>query len=358
MLRLERRPQQSKVMAWASPVIAVILMLISGALLFMVLDRDPVEGLYTFWVRPLIDFYSVTELFVKAAPILLCAIGLSVVYRAQIWNIGAEGQLLIGALGGGYIALKLMDAQGLWVLPMVLIAGILSGMLWALLAAWLKTAFNANEILTTIMLNYIALNLVVFSVYGPLKDPQGYNFPQSAFFSYDATLPILFDGTRIHIGIIFALIGVAITWTLLSKAFLGFQIKVMGLDASAAKMAGFREKRLTWIALGISGAFAGLAGVSEVTGPIGQLLPNISPGYGYAAIIVAFLGRLHPVGILLATLLMALIYMGGEMAQMNMGLPVALTGLFQGMLLFYLLACDVLINYRVRVGQPVPVSAS
>lgn len=357
MIRLEPRGEHSKLMAWISPLLAALLMLVSGAILFWILDRDPIEGLYTILILPIQDTYGIAELMVKAAPILLCAVGLAVVFRAQIWNIGAEGQLLMGALGGGYVALQLLDAQGYWVLPVVLLGGIVSGMLWALLAAWLKTAFNANEILTTIMLNYIALNFLIYAVHGPLKDPDGYNFPESALFSWDATLPILIEGTRVHIGMAFALFGVVVIWVLLSRSFLGFQIKVLGLDQSAAKLAGFRQKRLTWIALGISGAFAGLAGVSEVTGPIGQLVPQISPGYGYAAIIVAFLGRLHPVGILLATLLMALIYMGGEMAQINMGLPVALTGLFQGMLLFYLLACDVLISYRVRFGRPVALSA-
>lgn len=358
MIRLERRGQQSRLMAWVSPLLAAVLMLISGALLFLILNRDPIEGLYTLLVLPLQDTYGLAELTVKATPILLCAIGLAVVFRAKIWNIGAEGQLLMGAVGGGFVALNLLDAEGFWVLPLVLFGGILSGMLWALLAAWLKTAFNANEILTTIMLNYIALNILIYAVHGPLKDPKGYNFPESALFSSDATLPILIDGTRIHLGMAFALFGVVVIWVLLSRSFLGFQIKVLGLDHGAARLAGFKEKTLVWIALGVSGAFAGLAGVSEVTGPIGQLIPQISPGYGYAAIIVAFLGRLHPVGILLATLLMALIYMGGEMAQINLGLPVALTGLFQGMLLFYLLACDVLINYRVRFGRAVPLSAS
>ncbi len=358
MIRLEPRGQQSKLMAWVSPLLAALLMLASGAILFLALGRDPVEGLYTLLILPVQDLYGISELSVKAAPILLCAVGLAVVFRAKIWNIGAEGQLLMGALGGGYVALKLIDAQGFWVLPAVLFGGIMSGMLWAMLAAWLKTAFNANEILTTIMLNYIALNLLIYAVHGPLKDPDGYNFPESAIFSYDATLPILIEGTRTHIGMAFALFGVVVVWVLLSRSFLGFQIKVLGLDQSAARLAGFREKHLVWISLGISGAFAGLAGVSEVAGPIGQLVPQISPGYGYAAIIVAFLGRLHPVGILLATLLMALIYMGGELAQINLGLPVALTGLFQGMLLFYLLACDVLINYRIRFGRSLPLTTT
>jgi len=349
MIKLEPRGQQSRPMAWLSPILAGVLTLLSGAVLFALLGRDPIEALHTLLILPVSDLYGVAELFVKAAPILLCAIGLSVVFKAKIWNIGAEGQLLMGGLIGSACALQLLDAEGGWVLPVVLLGGMLGGALWAALAAWLKTYFNANEILTTIMLNYIALNLLIWAVHGPLKDPEGFNFPESAMFSDSALLPTLIEGTRIHYGMLFALLAVVAVWVLLSRSFLGFQIKVLGLDVRAARMAGFREKRLTWIALLISGALAGLAGVGEVAGPLGQLVPQISPGYGYAAIIVAFLGRLHPVGILLATLLMALIYMGGEMAQINLGLPIALTGLFQGMLLFYLLACDVLINFRIRI---------
>ncbi|SEF83012.1 ABC transporter permease [Marinobacterium lutimaris] len=349
MIKLEPRGQHSKLMAWLSPVFAGVLTLISGAILFALLGQDPLEALHTLLIMPVSDIYGLAELCVKAAPILLCAIGLSVVFKAKVWNIGAEGQLLMGGLIGSACALALIDAEGFWVLPAVLLAGMVGGALWAGLAAWLKTSFNANEILTTIMLNYIALNLLIWAVHGPLKDPDGFNFPESAMFSDSALIPTLIDGTRIHFGMLFALLAVVVVWVLLSRSFLGFQIKVLGLDASAARLAGFREKRLVWIALLISGALAGLAGVGEVAGPLGQLVPSISPGYGYAAIIVAFLGRLHPVGILLATLLMALIYMGGEMAQINLGLPVALTGLFQGMLLFYLLACDVLINFRIRI---------
>lgn len=349
MIKLEPRGQHSKLMAWLSPVLAGVLTLLSGAVLFSLLGQDPLEALHTLLIMPISDTYGIAELCVKAAPILLCAMGLAVVFKAKVWNIGAEGQLLMGGLIGSACALSLIDADGVWVLPLVLLSGMLGGALWAALAAWLKTAFNANEILTTIMLNYIALNLLIWSVHGPLKDPDGFNFPESAMFSDAALLPTLIDGTRIHLGMAFALLAVVAIWVLLSRSFLGFQVKVLGLDASAARLAGFREKRLVWVTLLISGALAGLAGVGEVTGPLGQLIPQISPGYGYAAIIVAFLGRLHPFGILLATLLMALIYMGGELAQINLGLPSALTGLFQGMLLFYLLACDVLINFRIRI---------
>ncbi|MGB0664740.1 MAG: ABC transporter permease [Pontibacterium sp.] len=352
MLKLEARATPSTLMAYASPFLAAVLTLFSGALLFSLLGKDPWASLYTLLIVPISDVYGLAELCVKAGPILLCAMGLALVYRAQVWNIGAEGQLLMGGVIASWAALSLIDSEGFWVLPVVLVCGMLGGGLWAALAAWLKTRFNANEILTTIMLNYIALNILLYAVHGPLKDPDGFNFPESALFSDSATLPTLIDGTRIHLGIGLALLAVAVVWVLISRTLFGFQVKVMGLDVRAANYAGFSQKKLVWLTLIISGALAGLAGAAEVSGPIGQLIPQISPGYGYSAIIVAFLGRLNPIGILFATFLMALIYMGGEMAQIELGLPVALTGVFQGMLLFYLLACDVLIHFRIKRRAP------
>jgi general nucleoside transport system permease protein len=358
MFRVEKRPVESRLMGYLSPVLAAVLTLVSGALLFLLLGQNPVEGLHAFFIMPVSDLYGLSELGVKAAPILLCAMGLALCYRAKVWNIGAEGQLLFGALIGSWAALQFLEAEGAWVLPLVLLAGALGGMFWGLLPALLRTHFNTNEILTTIMLNYIALNVLLYGVHGPLKDPQGYNFPESALFSESTLLPTLLEGTRVHIGVLFALLAVAVVWVLLSRSFIGFQIRVLGLDARAAHYAGYHEKRLVIFVLVLCGGLAGLAGVLEVTGPIGQLVPQVSPGYGYAAIIVAFLGRLHPLGILLASLLMALVYMGGEMVQIELGLPQALTGLFQGMLLLYLLACDFLIHYRIRLGGRVAATAS
>lgn len=353
-LKLEARGEDSRLISYLSPLLAGLLTLVAGACLFAALGKDPLVTLYTFFIMPISDVYGWSELGVKAAPILLCATGLAICFRANVWNIGAEGQLLMGGLIGSWAALSLIDAEGVWVLPVVLIAGAGAGALWAGIPAYLKTQFHTNEILSTIMLNYIALNLLLYAVHGPLKDPDGFNFPESALFSDWTTLPVLIEGTRIHFGIMLALLAVVVVWVLLSKTFIGFQISVLGKDARSAKFAGFKEKKLVWFSLLSCGALAGLAGVGEVTGPIGQLIPHISPGYGYAAIIVAFLGRLHPFGILMASLLMALLYMGGEMVQIEMGLPLALTGLFQGMLLFFLLACDVLIGYRIRIFKHKP----
>lgn len=356
ILKLEKRPADSRLMAYLSPLLAMTLTLLAGAMVFTALGQSPGHALYTFFISPLSDLYGWTELGLKVAPLLLCAMGLMLCFRARIWNIGAEGQFIIGGLGGGYLALKLAGLESSWLLVLVLVFGALCGLLWAGLAAFLKTRFSANEILTTIMLNYIALNLLFYAVHGPLKDPDGFNFPESALFSDFATLPLVSEDFRLNISLYFALAAVAIIWTLMSRSLVGFQISVLGEDAPAARFAGFKEKKLVWLALLGCGALAGLAGVSEVTGPVGQLNPYISPGYGYAAIIVVFLGRMHPLGIVFASMLLALTYMGGEMAQMDLALPKSLTGLFQGMLLFFLLACDFLIGYRVvRADRNKPV---
>lgn len=356
ILRLEKRPSDSKLMAYLSPVLAVLLTLISGAGLFASLGHDPMYSLYVFFIMPLEDLYGWTELGVKVAPLLLCAMGLMMCFKAKVWNIGAEGQFILGGLGGGFLALQLGEVESAWAMVAVLVFGSACGLAWAALAAWLKTRFSANEILTTIMLNYIALNLLYYGVHGPLKDPDGFNFPESALFSDFVMLPVLFEDYRLTISILFALFVVAVIWTFMSRAMLGFQINVLGQDASAASFAGFNDKKLVWLVLLMCGGLAGLAGVAEVTGPVGQLNPYIAPGYGYAAIIVVFLGRMHPLGITVASMLLALTYMGGEMVQMDLTLPKSITGLFQGMLLFYLLACDLLISYRITRNRPAPSS--
>jgi simple sugar transport system permease protein len=225
-------------------------------------------------------------------------------------------------------------------------------MAWAAIPAWLRTRFNTSEILTSLMLTYVALLLLSYLMHGPWRDPDGYNFPQSRLFSDAALLPTLVTGTRLHIGALLALAVAAAAWVLLTRAVIGFQLRVFGMAPAAARYAGFRENKLVWLALLSGGGLAGLAGVIEVAGPIGQLLPSISPGYGFTAIIVAFLGRLHPLGIILAGLLMALTYIGGETAQIEIGTPAAVTGLFQGILLFFLLSADVLAYYRIVWRAP------
>ncbi|WP_156521178.1 ABC transporter permease [Halothiobacillus diazotrophicus] len=360
MLSLERRAVDSRLMTYASPFLALLLTLVTAAVIFAFLGRDPVAGLRNFFIAPLMSAQGWAELCLKASPLLLIAAGLTVCFRARIWNIGAEGHFLVGALGASAVALSFGDQEGFWILPLVLLAGIVSGALWAMIAAVLKTHFHSNEILTTIMLNYIALNLLLFMVNGPLKDPQGFGFPQSVMFGDSALLPILISGTRLNISILFAVAAAVVVGVLFARTFIGFQLKVLGQDPRAAAFAGYPARGLIWFALIFAGGLAGLAGAAEVSGPIGQLIPQVSPGYGYTAIIVVFLGRMRAIGIVLASLLLALTFLGGETMQISMNLPKAMTGLFQGLLLFYLLACDAFIHYRLRwrPRQPVPAVAS
>lgn len=350
-LSIERRRQDSQVMVYLSPILATVLTLVAGMLIFLWQGQDPINGLYTLFILPVSSWYGITDLLIKVAPILLCALGLAICFRASIWNIGAEGQFIMGALIGGYVALTLSEYTSVLILPLILLTGTAAGLLWAAIAAFLRNRYHVNEILITIMLNYIALNLLLYGVHGPLMVPDGFNFPQSAQISASASLPLLLKGTHLHLGLLFALLAVVAVWIVLSRLFIGFQLRVFGLDRSAAGYAGFSEKKLVYVSFLFCGALAGLAGISEVTGSIGQLVPRVSLGYGYAAIIVAFLGRLHPVGITLASVLMALIYIGSEMGQISFGLPLAVGSLFQGMLLLFLLACDFLICYQLRLNQ-------
>ncbi len=354
--RLEPRKEPSRLLTWTTPLIAVAATLVTGAVIFWFMGHSPGTALYTFFVRPVADLYGFTELLVKATPLVLCAVGLAIGFRANVWNIGAEGQLTLGAVFGGGLAIFLHGTESALVqaltLPLMLIAGVLGGMAWAAIPAFLKTRYDANEILTSLMLTYVATLLLSTLVHGPWKDPAGYNFPESVLFGEAALLPVLWDGTRLHLGGLLALFAVALAWFVLARTLLGFQVKVVGMAPQAAGYAGFARRRMVWVTLLIAGGLAGLAGIVEVAGPIGQLLPVVSPGYGFTAIIVAFLGRLHPLGILFAALVLALSYLGGETAQIELGLPQGITGVFQGMILFFLLASDVLIRYRVRFGAP------
>ena len=355
--RLEARERPARIMVWASPLIAAVLSVIGVTILFAVLGRDPVQALGVLFVAPLETLDGLAELALKATPLLLCAIGIAIGCRAEVWNIGAEGQFTIGAIAGGWVALNFGGNDDWWLLPAELLAGVLGGMAWAAIPALLKTKFNAHEILTTLMLTYVAIQLLGYVVHGPWKDPEGYSFPQTKQFAPDAMLPTLIEDTRLHIGALFALAAVPLGAILLGRSMLGFRIRTVGAAPAAARYAGFSRNGVVWVCLLISGGMAGLAGVCEVTGPDGQLTPVISPGYGFAAIIVAFLGRLNPFGILFSSLLMALLYLGGEGLQVAMRLPIAVTGTIQGMLLFFLLAADVFINYRVRRLPPRSVGA-
>ena len=348
MIRLEPRGKVSRIWPILTPLIAIVLTLASGVAIFSAMGKDPGLALYTYFVQPVSTIYGVTELLVKAAPLVLIGMGLAIGFRANVWNIGAEGQFTIGAIFGGGFAIAFHDSDSILLLPGVLFLGVLGGMLWGAIPAYLRTRFNANEILTSLMLTYVSILLLNYLVHGPLRDPGGFNFPESRIFPDAAMMPMLIADSRLHLGFVFALLAVAAGWFLLNRSVVGFQLRVVGQAPAAARHAGFSQNKLIWYSLLLGGGLAGLAGVAEVTGTIGQLLPTISPGYGFTAIIVAFLGRLNPFGVLLGGLVMALSYLGGEIAQIEIGLPAAVTGLFQGILLFFLLGCDALTHNRIR----------
>lgn len=352
MIRLEARKETSTALTYAAPAFAVLLTALAGMAMFAILDKDPLRAMGLIFVQPLGDWYSITEIIVKATPLALIAIGLSFGFRAGVWNIGAEGQFTLGALAGGATALAFYDVAGVWLLPLMALAGIAAGMAWAAIPALLRTRLNANEILVTLMLTYVGVLLLSVLVHGPLKDPDGFNFPESRLFHDSATLPILFEGTRVHVGFLLALAAVVVAWLALERHTFGFQAKVMGQAPRAARFGGFVEDRIVWSCLMLSGGLAGLAGMLEASGPVGQLVPAIPVGYGFTAIIVAFLGRLQPIGILIAGFVMALTYIGGETAQIEMNLPSAVTGVFQGMFLFALLGVDVFARFRLRFTSP------
>jgi simple sugar transport system permease protein len=353
MLRLQARAQPSRWWVYASPLLALLVTVLLGVALSLLLGKDPVRGLAVFFWEPLRTGYALGELVVKATPLLLIALGLAVAFRSNVWNIGAEGQYVMGAVAASGVALLAEPGGSKWIVLPLLLAGTFGGMVWGGLTAWLRDRFNANEILVSLMLVYVAVQVLGFLVFGPWKDPNGYNFPQTQMFEAATKIPRLFASSRMHIGVLIAVVGAGLVWVFLFRTRAGFAQRVGGSAPAAARYAGFSSRSALWTAMLVSGGFAGLAGALEVAGPIGQLTPYVPAGYGFAAIIVAFVGRLHPGGLILSSLLMSMFYIGGELAQSRLGLPKSLTGVFQGLLLFSLLACDTLIHYRVvRRSRP------
>jgi len=347
---LEKRAERSALIALLSSVLAIVLTIVTMSILFLFLGKNPAEALHAYFIYPLTDSYSLQEIGVKATPLVMIGVGLSLCYLANVWNIGAEGQFLIGAVAGSWIEIATHGTgAGGWVLPAMLIAGALAGAAYALIPALCKVRFGASEILTSLMLVYVAEFFLDYLVRGPWRDPAGFNFPTTAEFDAAATVPLLIADGRLHLGAIIALIVVAAATLVLGRTIKGFEIRVVGAAPRAARFGGFNAHKLVVLTFAISGALAGLAGIIEVAGPIGHLQPSISPGYGFTAIIVAFLGRLNPIGILIAGLFLALTFIGGEQAQIALKIPLDVTKVFQGILLFFVLACDSLILYRIKI---------
>ena len=352
VIRLEARPEPSRLMMALSPVVALLVTVAVATALFLVLGKDPARGLWVFLVEPFHGLRGVSELALKSTPLVLCGLGLALCYRSNIWNIGAEGQFLLGAIGGGGVALWVTEhgvSMSRWAFfPLLILAGALAGAAWAAVVALLRDRFHANEILVSLMLVYVANLFLTWLVFGPWKDPKGWNFPQTVNFADFTAVPRVVPGLRLHWGFAVALLAALLMWLFLFRTYRGLQLQVGGPAPAAARYAGFSARSALWTALLTSGGLAGVAGAFEAAGPMGQLTPHVSTGYGFTAIIVAYVGRLHPLGCVLASVLLSVFLIGGELAQSRVGLPAALTGVFQGVLLLALLACDTLIQYRVR----------
>ncbi|CDZ50309.1 ABC transporter permease [Neorhizobium galegae] len=348
-IELQKRARVSTLFSILSPLLALALTLLFGAIMFWLLGKNPVSALYSFFVEPLLEVWSLHELAIKAAPLILIAVGLSVCYRSNNWNIGAEGQFTVGAITGSILPVMYPAWHSPLILPLMLILGMIGGALYAGIPALLKTRFNTNEILTSLMLVYIAQLYLDWLVRGPWRDPQGNNFPITKTFQIEAVLPEILSSGRAHWAFIFAIVAAVALWFMMRFTLKGFEVSVLGQSERAGRFAGFSARRMVWFSMLLSGALAGLAGISEVSGSIGHVQPVISPGYGFTAIIVAFLGRLNPLGIIASGLVLALTYLGGEAAQLSIGISDKVSRVFQGLLLFFVLSCDTLIHYRIRL---------
>ncbi|PZU91755.1 MAG: sugar ABC transporter permease [Chelatococcus sp.] len=347
MLEWRRRREPSTPMLWLSPLIAIGLTMAIGMIVFFAMGYDGFHAVGDIFLTPFLEPHRWGDLGVKAAPLVMIALGLAVGFRANVWNIGAEGQYIAGAIAGTGVALATYEMTGWWILPAMALAGILGGMAWAAIPALLRVRLQVSEILTSLMLTYVAVQFLYFLVRGPWKDPDGFNFPQTRMFTGEQTLPIVLEGTLVHLGIPLALVIALLAWAMMEKTMAGYAVKVAGLAPAAARHGGFDAGRTTWAALMLGGGLAGLAGIFEAAGPFGQLTPQFPTGYGFTAIIVAFLGRLHPLGIVFGGVVLAATYVGGEIAQTTVRLPQAATGMFQALLLFMLLATDVLVRWRI-----------
>ena len=351
---LEKRAEQSAGMAILSPFIALALTLVAGGIIFALRGFNPISALYVYFIAPLTEVWSLEQLVVKATPLVLIGAGLAVCYRANVWNIGAEGQLTMGAVFGGMVPVMFPAWQSPLTLVLMLVAGTIGGMLYGAIPGYLKNRFDANEILTSLMLVYVAQLFLDWLVRGPWRDPQGFNFPKSITFEGWQLLPYI--SGAIHLGAVFALAAALALAFLMGRTLKGFEIRVAGSAPRAGRFAGFSHPGMVMFAFLLSGGLAGLAGTIEVASVVGQLQPQISPGYGFAAIIVAFLGRLNPLGVIVAGLLLALSYIGGEAAQITLGISDKIAKVFQGILLFFILACDTLILYRIKFDTRRPVA--
>jgi len=355
IIRFEKRREPSKVMQAATPIGAVVLTMIVGAIIFDLIGYDGPRAVKEIFFTPIFASYKWQDVARKAAPLILIALGLCLGNRAKVWNIGAEGQYLVGGMAGATVAYFTAGHGGVWVIALMIVAGLVAGALWAAIPAFLKTRLRVNEILSSLMLVYVAQQLLGYLVTGPLKDPNGQNFPQTAPFADGQRLPSTLWGTPIPPGLVAAFVLAFVFFIVMERSEFGLGVRAIGEAPKAARYGGYDANRLIWQTLMISGAMAGLAGLLEVDSQTFKLdLGFTTSLYGFTAIIVSFLGRLHPLGAVLAGLVLAISSVGGQVAQTAVHVPYATAGIFQATMLFFILASDVLVRKRIVIVSSEP----
>ncbi len=351
-IRFERRLKPSKAAGFAVTVGSLVLGLAFGGAILLVTGANPIETYKAMAAGAFGSGYAISETLVKAIPLVLCGLGVAVAFKMKFWNIGAEGQLAMGGFAASGVALFLPEMfpnlpTG-WLLPLMVLAGFLAGAVWGMIPGVLRALLGVNEVITTLMMNYIAILWIEYLFYGPWRDPQGYGFPGTAQFPKEAWLP-RYPGTRIHMGLVFALLAAVALWLILTRTKWGYEVRVIGENPKAAKYAGISMMRNVLLVMLVSGGLAGLAGVGEVAGISHRLQKGLTVGYGYTAIIVAWLGQLNPWGVVVVGVLLAGLLVGGDQIQITMQLPAAVALVLQGAILFFMLGGVLFTQYRLRV---------
>jgi general nucleoside transport system permease protein len=320
----------------------------AASLVLLAIGANPWATFVTIFTGPLRDLFGLSEIGVRAVPLTLVALGVAIAFRSGILNIGAEGQMQVGILASSAVALSLRGLPGAVLLPLSLAAGAGAGAAWGGLAGWLRARLDVNEILSTVMLNYIAAQLYTFLLRGPMIDPDelmtGSGTPQSMRLPRAAWLDRLVPGTRLHTGLLLALVLAALVWVLLFRTTLGYRLRAAGAEAKAARYAGIRVERSLVVAMLFSGGFAGLAGAVEVAGVHHRAIEAISSGYGFAGIVVALFGALHPAGIVPAAAFFGLMLVGADMTQRSAGVPANMVLVLEGLIILAIVTAGTLVN--------------
>ena len=346
----EKRLTRSRSATVLVPILSVVLALVFGALILTAFGINPLEAYQVMVKGSLGSGYALTETLVKAIPLMLTGLGVAIAFRMLFWNIGAEGQLAMGGIAAAFVALFLSDyVPSALLIPLMMLMAVLAGAAWALIPAALKSFLGVNEILTTLMMNYVAILFVEYLYLGPWRDPEGFGFPGTAPFPEAAWLPRLVG--RVHAGIFIAILAAALVWFILSRTRWGYEIRVIGENPRAARYSGMSIVRNIILVMLLSGGLAGLAGMAEVSGIAHRLFQGLTVGTGYTAIIVAWLAALNPWAVLLVAFLMAALQVGGDQLQIAMQMPAAVAGVLQGAILFFVLGGSIFVNYRIRIAR-------